>query len=154
MQHDNDARPNQGNEVDKIVERLFNEPSEEAFLEDSKLLGGLINAEMRQRESETTVKAPHIAGIKAAKAFEEFVKKHFKDVQSFERNLNPVFEDIGYDVILPRISFENMLVPGIMEEFAAILKEANGLDISIEKENPHMKGMIYFDISFPAVIRV
>lgn len=154
MQDNKDTQNNQHDNVEEVLSRLFNESSEDEFLADSKVLGAAVNAEMEQREKNTKAKAPHIAGLKAAQAFEEFVHKHFKDVKVFEKTPNAVFEDIGYDVILPRISLENMFVPGVMEEFAAILKEANGVDISIERENPDMEGMIYFDISFPAVIRV
>jgi hypothetical protein len=42
----------------------------------------------------------------------------------------------------------------IVKQFAEILQEAECIDISIEKENPEMKEMIYLDISFPIVIRV
>lgn len=145
---------NRDNKAFEAIERLFSEPSEEAFLEDSRIIGKAIASEMKQRERSTYAKAPNIKSLQAAKAFESLVKEHFADVKSFERFYCDVSETINYDVIFPRLLLENLFSPGIVQKFAEILQEADGIDISIEKENPEMKGMIYLDISFPAVIRV
>lgn len=145
---------NKDNEAFETIKRLLSEPSEEAFLEDARIIDKVIASEMEQRERNTYAKAPNIKSLRAAKSFEDLVKKHFKNVKSFERFYCDASETVNYDVIFPRLLLVNHSSTDIVKQFAEILQEAECIDISIEKENLEMKEMIYLDISFPIVIRV
>lgn len=153
MQNNDDVQRNP-QEALEALQRVLSGESEEEFLRDSKIIGGVLADEYAKREQHTVAKALNPKGLAAAQRFEEFVAKHFDKVQHFEKFCDEFEEDITFDVILPRVHLANLLEPGIMHEFAAILHEASAIDISTEKEHEDLDGMIYLDISFPSTIRV
>lgn len=150
MQEKKDAQ----NEAMKALNDALESDSVEDFFKNSLIIGKAVKEEFEDREKATKAKAPHIKGLTAAKAFEDFVAAHSHDIKHFEKFYDELSDSITYEVILPRVLVENILEAGVMQEVAKILLEANGVDIGIESEKEEFAGMLYVDIDFPAIVRV
>lgn len=142
------------NELSEGIERLFDESSENTFLESILLIGKEIVAGLAERERNTAAKAPHIRGIMAAQEFERFIKDHRAEVKHFDKYYCELSETINYDVILPERFLERSADRKEVERFSAILIEVDEFEFTEDKENPRLRGMVYLGISFPALIRV
>lgn len=153
MSQDNCYQNDEYEEAWEAMERIFNEPSEETFLEDMLVLGRAITSEMEERERNTVAKAVHFRGIKAAQDFEKFVKEHFP-VKHFDRFYSDVSETLCYDVALPKLLHGNSVSRDIVKQFDRILKEAAEIEFSEAEDQPDMRGWVYLYISFSAVVRV
>lgn len=158
MQENNkDAQNDKKKAVKAAIERIARgeNETEEEVLADLDFLGTALKEEYDAREFSTKVKMPHLKGLKAADDFERFVKTNLKDeLLHFHKSFDQLGDEVTYEAIVSRILVENLLTPNIVQEFAQILSEASGIDIGIETDNPKFSGNIYFDIAFPAIMRV
>ena len=154
MQNKPNAQSDDYKKAMEALDRVLNGESDEEFLKDTKFIGEALKKEIEVREKNTAAKAINLKGIKASQEFEGFMKGNFPEIKHFERFYDKYSNEICYDVILPRFSLENMYSEGIMQKLADILREASGIDVSTEKENPEFEGMIYIDVSFPTIFRV
>lgn len=141
-------------EAKNAINKVLNSRTEEDFLQASIEAGKLLADEYNKREAATRAKAPHLKGLQAAKGFEDLVEECFEDVAHFEKFHDRVGDSVEYGTILPKVSISEKTFPGSMQRFIDILRASNGIDIGYEIENPQFAGMIYFDIGFPASVRV
>lgn len=126
----------------------------ERLQEDYTFVGEVLDREYKAREKATKAKVPHLKGLQAANDFEVFCKTYFKDdLFHLHRSVDKLGDEICYEAIVSRILVDNVFKPDIMQEFCKILNESTGVDIGIEDEDSDYPGQIYFDISFPAIIR-
>lgn len=154
MQNNENAQ----NEYAEALEALarFVSGESEDLQKDASLIGAGILKDVERREKETNAKMPNVKGILAAKKFEELVKRKFPDAIHFEKMYSEVTEDVGFDLIIPRLAFFplfNCDDAGNFECLKEIIQEADDLDIGVETENPEFEGNIYFDITFKVWIR-
>lgn len=154
MQDGKNAQDLDPQKVHDAIEKLSHAQNAEEFMEDSELIGKALIRDLKLSEANLSAKAIHFKGLLASRKFEDFVRDHFENVQHFERFHNEYLGHLTYDVILPRIIFSNLKTPDVMQEFASILGEAIDIDISTEKENPALEGMIYLDVTFPTILRI
>lgn len=137
----------------EAIERIFNEPSEEALFEDMLIIGKAITFEMEERERNTVAKAVHFRGIRAAQDFERIVKEHFA-IKHFDKYYSDVSESFCYDVALPKLLHRNPVSSEVIKQFDHILKEAAEFEFSETEGTPEMRGWVNLYISFPAIVRV